>query len=370
MRVSKYDLYSIYKSIDLGCLSIGVDVGTITLNKANRDFALNTKEMTEIIHNGVINTLDLKPGTQSAEDALQALRMLNDTIRYNLDGRLRVVALMLNEWLPKRPDYRNSPRPSLNPSVTGSAPLFEDSILHLLGRESVDYISYLVRMSTNSDDFSAKLPINDYKAVFQDLESISTLWQLDPVEHRPEMLYCRLLAEVNEQGVPVQMANATDDKTLVMREVIPVVHAIARYRRASQSPFYKFINMMPSLLVECISAYASSMNSVETEMLGDMLNDVIAFNTALKNNSEAANQFLSRFHHGHPLYTEMIQVLREQHTLMMTTGSDLMRRFGMIVKLITECAPSEPPIRSLDVFLKETRIDALYRQQQNITVKS
>ena len=363
MSVSKFDLYTIYDEVVVGCTEANIDLSSIVLSKAHRDTALNTLEMSSIISKVVNDTLS-GDSVIDKGDQLQILRMLNDSIRYNLDGKLRVVGLMLNEWLPKRLDYRNRPRPSMNPVNYGCV-LGNRSVLGCLSKESTDYISYLVRMSTNSDDYSAKLPINDYKVVFNTLESLSTLWQLDPIENKTEMLYCRLLAEVNEQGVPIQMANASDDKTMVLREVIPVVHAIARYRRASQSPFYKFVNMMPSVLVECINVYSSEMSVRSIDLIADLLNDMIAFNVALKNNSDAASQFLSRFHHGHPLYTDMIQVLKEQHTLMMTTGSDLMFRFGVFIKILGPQYMSDI-ITPIDNFLKETRLDQVYRTQQAI----
>lgn len=187
------------------------------------------------------------------------------------------------------------------------------------------------------------------------------MWQLDPTE-KAEMLYCRLLSEVNEQGVPIQLTNSTDEKTTVLREIIPVVHAIARYRRASQNPFYKFVNMMPSMLVDFIGEEKINMRAIDEAM--DLLVDIVAFNVELKENSDKASHFLSRFHHGHPLYIDMIQILRTQHTLMMTTGSDLMRRFGMFIVSIGGENINTP--ESFKTFLNETRISHVYRQQQGM----
>lgn len=364
MSVTKYQLYSLYHRVQERCAKEGVDLGSVVLSRANRDTALNTAVTSKIITDEIYEISPVDYGTE--QDKLQQLRMLNDSVRYHLDGKLRIVALMLNEMLPKRMDYRNTPRPAMNPENTGLEIMPHESLLHYLATESVDYISYLVRMSTNSDDYSAKLPINDYKNVFQNLESVCTMWQLDPAEHKSEMLYCRLLAEVNEQGVPIQLANSTDEKTVVLREVIPVVHAIARYRRASQSPFYKFVNMLPSVLIELLGQDATSCDLKTIDLIMDLLNDVMAFNAELKENSDKASQFLSRFHHGHPLYIDMIHVLRVQHTLMMTFGSDLMRRFGMLVLAIGEGRGDAPVPESFDLFLQETRLAQVYRQQQQL----
>ena len=358
MTATKFELLEIYREVIEKCAAEKVDVGTFVLSK-NRDTQLNTPVTTDVIKKIL---QEHSSGCVVASDYLQTLRILNDSIRYNLDGKQRIVALLLNELLPKRIDYRNTPRPNMNPKNAGAVVSCDESLLPYLSEESVDYISYLVRMSTNSDDYSAKLPITEYKVVFQELETTCTMWQLDPTENKAEMLYCRLLSEVNEQGVPVQLTNSTDDKTAVLREIIPVVHAIARYRRASQSPFYKFMNMMPSMLVDFIATRNMNMRTVD--MCMDLLNDIIVFNAELKENSDKANHFLSRFHHGHPLYIDMIQVLRTQHTLMMTTGSDLMRRFGMFVVEVG-CEDIAIP-DSFNNFLNETRISHVYRQQQSI----
>ena len=357
---TKYTVLSIYREILDKFMEEGVDMGSFVLSKANRENQLNTSVTSGIIKE-VLSSHEKKCMINHTE-YMQQIRMLNDTFRYYLDGKLRIVALLLNELLPKRLDYRNTPRPCLNASNTDKTVSSEDSLLPLLKDESVDYISYLVRMSTNSDDYSAKLPISEYKTVFQDLESICTMWQLDPSENKAEMLYCRLLAEVNEQGVPIQLTNSSDEKTMVLREIIPVVHAIARYRRASHSPFYKFVNMLPTVLVDYLGSGHLSIWGADMAM--DLLNDVIAFNTELKENSDKASQFLSRFHHGHPLYIDMIHVLKVQHTLMMTTGSDLMRRFGLFI--ITAGKEETPIPDSLNLFLNETRIAHVYRTQQNI----
>jgi hypothetical protein len=114
MSVSKFDLYTIYDEIAVGCSEANIDLSSIVLSKANRDTALNTPAMTSIISKVVNDTLS-GDSVIDKGDQLQILRMLNDSIRYNLDGKLRVVGLMLNEWLPKRLDYRNRPRPSTNP---------------------------------------------------------------------------------------------------------------------------------------------------------------------------------------------------------------------------------------------------------------
>ena len=368
--ITKFMLVNLYSRLQGEFAKAGIDLSTIVLSKENRSSSLNSNTTSAIIKREV-EDLCLEDGCN--QDELQQLRMLNDALRYQLDGKQRVVALMLNEWLPKRMDYRNTPRPGMNPANTGLIISNNQSLLPYLGKESVDYLSYLVRMSTNSDDYAAKLPINDWKNVLQTLESTCTLWQLDPTEHKSEMLYCRLLAEVNEQGVPIQLTNSTDEKTVVLREVIPVVHAIARYRRASQSPFYKFINMMPSMLIDCIGRGndidpSNIIPLKATDLMMDLLNDVISFNTALKENSDKASQFLSRFHHGHPLYIDMIHVLREQHTLMMTSGSDLMRRFGMFVQCLSEVTMGKKDLvpESFDVFIQETRLGHVFRQQQSI----
>lgn len=362
MPVTKFQLYNLYHRVQVRCAKEGVDLNSVVLSKSNRDIALNTVTSTKIISDEVNEVSGTSYGTM--QDKLQQIRMLNDNMRYHLDGKLRIIALMINEWLPKRMDYRNTPRPTMNPVNTGKVVGVNECLLPYLSVESIDYISYLVRMSTNSDDYSAKLPINDYKVVFQNLESICTMWQLDPTEHKSEMLYCRLLAEVNEQGVPIQLNNSNDEKTVVLREIIPVVHAIARYRRASQSPFYKFVNMMPTVLIELLGCDSDAYDLKTLDLAMDMLNDILVFNMELKENSDKASQFLSRFHHGHPLYIDMIQVLRVQHTLMLTFGSDLMRRFGALLLALGESDATVP--ESLDVFLQETRLAQVYRQQQQL----
>ena len=106
---------------------------------------MNTAVTSKIITDEIYEISPVDYGTE--QDKLQQLRMLNDSVRYHLDGKLRIVALMLNEMLPKRMDYRNTPRPAMNPENTGLEIMPHESLLHYLATESVDYISYLVRMS-------------------------------------------------------------------------------------------------------------------------------------------------------------------------------------------------------------------------------
>lgn len=366
--ITKYSLFDIYDRIINKLNSEKIAVSSFAMARQQRQNPMNTEQSAKIIDKVVVDAMS--PFFLRAEDLEHQLRILNDSVRYTLEGDYKIVAGLLNERLPKRPDHRNSPRPALETTqvIEAEEDLAQASeMVRALANESVDYISYLARIATNSDDYSAKLPITEYAETFAMLENISTMWSLDPTEMKPEFLYCRMLSEVNEQGVPVQLQNATDQKTRVLREVIPVIHAISRFSRASHNPFYRFIHGLPTLLIETAMKSVDAQSSqLLVDVLLELATDTSALATQLRENSEEASRFLSRFHHGHPLYLDMIRLLKRQHTQMMTAGYDLFRRFGVTLKvLVSEYNNLTNLPDAWGTFLTETRLSPVYIAQRS-----
>ena len=357
--ITKFTLFCLLENIHKAFVAKNIRVSDVLSD--SRVHPKNIPETSQIIADEI--------SIYKGED-LHLLRILNDQIRYQIEGDLMGIAILLNELLPGRLDYRNMPCPQSRQQVTTNKP---EELLAILSKESEDFISYIIRISLRCDDFYCKLPVNDFRSTIQELEELSEKW-LTGIPMETESALVRSLAIVDERGASLHRfrsnaPHATPKLTLIY-DIIPLMHNLARYNRRHSQPFNRFVNGAITLLVNTIGAnfddigtQKDGLDQEQIDVAMDMITEFTQLGGQLKANSDAAQQLLQRFHHGHVVYADMLALLRVQHNLMVGLFTDVMRRFAnAIIDLVPVAVNPEAWIQ----FLTDSRILVCYAQQQNV----
>ena len=366
-----------YNEIINSLTKAGVNVAEFTLYKSP-DRPLNTDQSAAVIREVLSRRLNVNddPFFDKNNDHMQYLRSASYQLRFSFQGDLRVAALLLKEHLPDRQDVRSSayktPRmytPVASAIANASSAHPERSkLLTQLGGEYTSYLNALIFESTQAESYAAQMRYRQYESAIADLENTSALWYITPdsPEHMEEILLCRTLSEVDHEGVPKQLGNSTSEKIQAIRNLLPALHGAARYNRVKGHPLYRFVSELSDTIMHTLST-STVAPSVEVEdALIELATDSVILSEDLKISSLHAESLLTRFHHGHPIYKDMIDHLRKQNGLVVATTNDTMRRFSLLYKLLVR----EGIITSHQIveqrwwqFFQHTKVMELYEHQ-------
>lgn len=369
MIQTRFQILQLYTTLITRLRKAGIRMESFHLSKGSTH-DLGTPE-SNVVVKALLEEVTEPTGSFTREEAYQQLRVLNYNLRYLLQGDLVIAALLLKEHLPTRPDIR---QPNFRiPIVTGvaiTAEMYKDPnayapvLFEALAKEDLNYINALLYDCTQASSYAANIKKHQHQEALEELENISSLWYISPdnPEHQKEIMLCRTLAEVDHEGVPKQLGASSSAKVQALRSLIPAIHAVDRYVKIKQHPFYRFINDLPDLISTTLSFTQTATDTQDEDMLLDLLPDTINLATRLRESSENASTILSRFHHGNPVYKDLITVCERQNTLVVAHTNDIMYRFGAAIKAFGRygnLAGSDTPLYLREhwiKFLANTRI--------------
>lgn len=368
--LSRRQITYFYNRVNNALTKAGISGSEFVLDR-NHKGLLNTEKSREIISKLLEEIVTPRDGLEDwfvSEDFLQYLRSATYQLRFSFQGDLRIVALLVKELLPNRQDVRDTAFRVPTGQVCND-PNFEN-IITAMGHEKSSYLNALIYEACQSEAYSAQMRFRQYEDALTELDQVTGVWTITPdsQENLGEILICRTLSEVDHEGIPKQLADSKSEKVQAARNIVQAMHSTARYSHLKGHPLYRFMTDLSDLLLTtATTSVIPPMADVEDAMF-ELSSDVVTVGEDLKISSMQAEAMLTRFHHGHPIYKDMIDHLRKQNGIVVATVNDLMRRFCVIFKELQRTGVLTGDERTKNrwsVFLTTIGAEPIYRRHQN-----
>lgn len=352
---SRFTLLSLYVDIFKKLKSMGVNPKEIVITR-QRKIIMNETGLEEV--KKMISSF-------SFEEQVY-LRTLNDQQRYSLGDDLMHIGLLLNELLPRFKDLEAKERQSYKeveklPPKTVISP--EDLVYNHLRFEDPAYIRRLITTTVLSADYYMKHSQLSEETVEQ-MEFISAEWLLKDTKIDQEIL--KILSMVDSSGKSAELQGTDEPRYKYVRELMPSLIALSSFKRSEQTQFAKFVFILPSVLTWALGNYSSNMVPADEDPLMDVLEATMTFTRSLQANADKAARIRQMFHHGFPVYKELLDLVRSQSQLMSWSLESIIYRLANNLKALLENREnSEPMVR----FLLSTGILTTYAKHKDTYIE-
>lgn len=327
------------------------------LGERSRIAGPNSEKTIEIIKNSV---------SKYSFDEQVYLRALNDQQRFFLGDDLMQVAIALNEVLPRFKDMDQEERANFKevekfpPKTVISA---SELVYEHLTKEEPSYLRRLILNAVNTGDYYMQhTPLSDKET--EEMELISADWLLSKEKTDKEIL--SILSMVDSKGRPQEMRDTDVPRFRFIHELIPSLLAISSFKRSETTNFARFVVLLPSVLTWVLGDEDFPLKTSEEDPILDILESMMTFTRAFQANADKAARLRQMVHHGFPVYKELLDLSKNQNTLLSWNFESIVYRLSNNIEAILRNRTIEEPIMR---FFVQSGILSLYARHKNAYIE-